>query len=46
MVDLCLSKACNGPTELPISSLQLSGHAALEAAKKKKLQSNPLLSLK
>lgn len=36
MVDLCLSKAYNGTTELASSALQLSGRAALEAAKEKR----------
>ena len=36
MVDLCLSKAYNGTTELASSALQLSGRAALEAAKQKR----------
>ena len=34
MVDLCQSKAYNGTTDLAGSCLQLSGRAALEAAKK------------
>lgn len=43
MVALCLSKAYNGTTELASTALQLSGHAALEAAKKKRSAQQPTL---
>ena len=43
MVDLCLSKAYNGTTELASTALQLSGRAALEAAKKKRTAQQPTL---
>lgn len=43
MVALCLSKAYNGTTELPSTALQLSGRAALEAAKKKRSAQQPTL---
>ena len=47
LVDLCPSKAYNGTTELASSGLQLSGRAALEAAKKKReLHSKPLYGRK
>lgn len=43
MVALCLSKAYNGTTELASTALQLSGRAALEAAKKKRSAQQPTL---
>ena len=43
MLDLCLSKAYNGTTELASTALQLSGRAALETAKKKRSAQQPTL---
>ena len=46
MVKLCLTKSFYGTTELPSSVLELSGRAALEAAKKRRIAKKASLQSK
>lgn len=46
VVKLCLTKSFSGSTELPSSALQLSGRAALEAAKKTRIAKRASLQSK